>query len=66
MDSYILRISRRSVGDIAGTVEAVEAGTRTGFADGPELLVILGCPPRAIVVAPTGAPRQDQTHGQQQ
>jgi len=66
MDSFIVRIYRRSVGDIAGTVEVVEAGTRTGFADRSELLVILSCPPRATGVAPTIAPHRDQPHGQEQ
>lgn len=50
MDSYIVRIYRRTVDEITGTVEAVEAGTRTGFGDGLELLAILGRPARVVEV----------------
>lgn len=50
MDSYIVRIYRRNDGDIAGTVETVEPGTRMGFADGLELLAILGRPVRVVGV----------------
>jgi len=66
MDSYIVRIYRRNLGDIAGIVETVETGTRTAFADGPELLAMLGCPPPTHAQTPPHEPPQGSTQEREQ